>query len=260
MPLDPIAYKPYADPDDFIREVTDLIWVDRAIGYIRENYEPDSIVHGAYGTSATRDEVIEGRLMRISDTPDRIGQAEDVIWEARGDDAFLSSHLVLSGRPQQRLRQPDHRQLPLPSRPDGRGVGGPRLARHRAADSGDDPDELARRKAFRGYTGSVDRAGAGRRDRRGRQRSAAGRLPRRGRDWCWSSSSGSGTTATWRRSRTSCVRDLVLHTVGNRTVIRPEGYRRCAAAACCGPSRAGSSRSATSRPTTPSATPDCGSP
>ena len=31
MPLDPIAYKPYADPDDFIREVTDLIWVNRAI-------------------------------------------------------------------------------------------------------------------------------------------------------------------------------------------------------------------------------------
>ena len=47
MPLDPVAYQPYADPDDFIREVTDLIWVNRSIGYIRENYEPDSIVHGA---------------------------------------------------------------------------------------------------------------------------------------------------------------------------------------------------------------------
>ena len=125
MPLDPIAYKPYADPDDFIREVTDLIWVNRAIGYIRENYEPDSIVHGAYGTSVGRDEVIEGSLMRISATPDRIGQAEDVIWEARGDDAFLSSHLVLSADPQQRRGQPHHRQLPLPSRPDGGGVGGP---------------------------------------------------------------------------------------------------------------------------------------
>jgi hypothetical protein len=100
MPLDPIAYKPYADPDDFIREVTDLIWVNRAIGYIRENYEPDSIVHGSYGTSVGRDEVIQGTLMRISDTPDRIGQAEDVVWEARGDDAFLSSHLVLSADPQ----------------------------------------------------------------------------------------------------------------------------------------------------------------
>ena len=133
MPLDPVAYKPYADPDDFIREVTDLIWVDRAIGYIRENYEPDSIVHGAYGTSVGRDEVIEGSLMRIADTPDRVGQAEDVVWEARGDDAFLSSHLVLSADPSNDVRQPDHRQLPLPPRPDGRGVGRPRLAGHRPA-------------------------------------------------------------------------------------------------------------------------------
>ena len=100
MPLDPIAYKPYTDPDDFIREVTDLIWVNRAIGYIRQNYEPDSIVHGAYGTIVGRDEVIAGSLMRISDTPDRIGQAQDVVWEARGDDAFLSSHLVLSADPE----------------------------------------------------------------------------------------------------------------------------------------------------------------
>ena len=133
MPLDPIAYKPYADPDDFIREVTDLIWVNRAIGYIRENYEPDSIVHGAYGTSVGRDEVIQGTLMRISDTPDRIGQAEDVIWEARGDDAFLSSHLVLSVDPPPGRGQPHDRQLPLSPGPDGRGVGGPRLPGHRAA-------------------------------------------------------------------------------------------------------------------------------
>ena len=136
MPLDPIAYKPYADPDDFIREVTDLIWVDRAIGFIRQNYEPDSIVHGSYGTIVGRDQVIEGSLMRIADTPDRIGQADDVIWEARGDDAFLSSHLVLSADPEQRLREPDDRELSLPPRPDGRGVGGPGRAGDRAADGG----------------------------------------------------------------------------------------------------------------------------
>ena len=47
MPLDPIAYAPYADPDDFIREVTDRIWVARDIAHIVDNYEPDSIVHGA---------------------------------------------------------------------------------------------------------------------------------------------------------------------------------------------------------------------
>ena len=61
MKLDPAAYQPYADPDDFIREVTDRIWVDRDIDHIYENYEPDSIVHVALGTITTRAEVIEGR-------------------------------------------------------------------------------------------------------------------------------------------------------------------------------------------------------
>ena len=100
MPLDPIAYKPYADPDDFIREVTDFIWVQRGIGFIRENYEPDSIVHTGFGTITTRDEVIAGSLMRQAGPgATRIGQAEDVVWEARGDDAFLSSHLILGAGP-----------------------------------------------------------------------------------------------------------------------------------------------------------------
>ena len=76
MPLDPIAYKPYADPDEFIREVTDLIWVDRAIGYIRENYEPDSIVHGAYGTSTTPGRGDRGQpdAHRRAARPDRPGR------------------------------------------------------------------------------------------------------------------------------------------------------------------------------------------
>ena len=51
MPLDPVAYRPYADPDDFIREVTDRIWVQRDVTYIVDNYEPDSIVHGGLGTA-----------------------------------------------------------------------------------------------------------------------------------------------------------------------------------------------------------------
>ena len=55
------------------------------------------------------------------------------------------------------------------------------------------------------------------------------------------------------------IRDLVLHTIDHRTVIRPEGYRRALLQAAAALPRAASSRSATSRPTTPSATPDCGS-
>ena len=224
MSLDPIAYRPYADPDDFIREVTDLIWVDRSISYIRENYEPDSIVHGAYGTSTTRDEVIEGTLMRISATPDRTGQAEDVVWEARGDDAFLSSHLVLSGH----LQSGEYSRtiancLYRRGRMVQEWVVRDSLAA--ALAHGEDPDELARAQAFRGYLGSWTEAAPA-------DPIAAG---------------DSGPRPDVYRPEVQTVlemiqtvwndrdlhkvekffdRDLLLLTAGNRVVIRPEGYRR----------------------------------
>lgn len=224
MSLDPIAYRPYADPDDFIREVTDLIWVDRSISYIRENYEPDSIVHGAYGTSTTRDEVIEGTLMRISATPDRTGQAEDVVWEARGDDAFLSSHLVLSGH----LQSGEYSRtiancLYRRGRMVQEWVVRDSLAA--ALAHGEDPDELARAQAFRGYLGSWTEAAPA-------DPIAAG---------------DSGPRPDVYRTEVQTVlemiqtvwndrdlhkvekffdRDLLLLTAGNRVVIRPEGYRR----------------------------------
>jgi len=224
VPLDPVAYQPYADPDDFIREVTDLIWVDRSISYIRDNYEPDSIVHGAYGTSTTRDEVIEGTLMRISATPDRTGQAEDVIWEARGDDAFLSSHLVLSGH----LQTSDY----------SRTIANCLYRRGRMVEEwvvrdslagvltlGLDPDEVAREGVFRGYSGSwtdpapadpISRGDSG--PRPDDHRSEVERVLEM-------------IQTVWNDRDLQKVekylhRDLVLITAGNRLVIRPEGYRR----------------------------------
>ncbi|WP_432541469.1 ester cyclase [Kineococcus sp. SYSU DK002] len=224
MALDPVAYKPYADPDDFIREVTDLIWVDRAISFIRENYEPDSIVHGAYGTSTTRDEVIEGTLMRIAATPDRTGQAEDVIWEARGQDAFLSSHLVLSGH----LQTSEHSRtiancLYRRGRMVEEWVVRDSLAG--ALAHGLDLDELARAQAFRGYSGSwtrpapVDVVAAGDSGPRpDEHRSEVERVL-------------DLIQTVWnerdlQKTEKFFARDLVLLTVGNRVVIRPEGYRR----------------------------------
>jgi len=224
VPLDPVAYQPYKDPDDFIREVTDLIWVDRSISYIRENYEPDSIVHGAYGTSTTRDEVIEGTLMRISATPDRTGQAADVIWEARGDDAFLSSHLVLSGH----LLTSQYSYtiancLYRRGRMVEEWVVRDTLAG--ALENGDDLEELARAQAFRGYSGSwtepapadpiaVGDSGPRPDDHRSEVETVLEMIQ-----------------TVWNERDLQKVekffqRDLVLQTVGNRVVIRPEGYRR----------------------------------
>ncbi|WP_136056005.1 ester cyclase [Microbacterium sp. K24] len=224
MPLDPVAYLPYKDPDDFIREVTDLIWVDRSIHYIRENYEPDSIVHGAYGTSTTRDEVIEGTLMRISSTPDRTGQAADVIWEARGDDAFLSSHLVLSGH----LQSSAHSYtiancLYRKGRMVEEWVVRDSLAG--ALEVGADVDELARAQAFRGYTGSwtepapadvIAKGDSGVRpdDYRSEVETVIDMI-----QTVWND-------RDLQKVEKYFHRDLVLQTVGNKVVIRPEGYRR----------------------------------
>ncbi|MDQ1082485.1 MULTISPECIES: ester cyclase [Microbacterium] len=224
MPLDPIAYQPYADPDDFIREVTDLIWVNRSISYIRENYEPDSIVHGSLGTSTTRDEVIEGSLMRISATPDRTGQAEDVVWEARGDDAFLSSHLVFSGH----LHSPEvSRTIANCLYRRGRMVE-EWVVRDSLAGAlyhGLDVDELARAQSFRGYSGSwlepapVDPIAAG--DSGPRPDDYRPEVERVLEliDVVWNQ-------RDLHQVEQFFDRDLTLLTVGNRTVIRPEGYRR----------------------------------
>jgi hypothetical protein len=204
--------------------VTDLIWVNRAIGFIRENYEPDSIVHGAFGTVVGRDEVLEGSLMRISDTPDRIAQAEDVVWEARGDDAFLSSHLVLSVDPHDDVVS---RTIANCLYRRGRMVEEwvVRDSLASALQRGLDPDEVARGKTFRGYVGSLtqpaptDVIACGDSGPRPDEFRPEVEMVLDFIQRVWNDRELEKVEDFW-------IRDLVLHTVGNKIVIRPEGYRR----------------------------------
>ncbi|SDU81113.1 SnoaL-like polyketide cyclase [Microlunatus sagamiharensis] len=224
MPLDPIAYKPYADPDDFIREVTDLIWVDRAIGHIYENYEPDAIVHGSYGTSVGVEEVVQGSLMRISATPDRVGQAEDVVWEARGEDAFLSSHLVLSvDQSTDFISRTIANCLYRRGRMVEEWVVRDSLAI--CQQLGQDPDEVARVKPFIGYSGSMTEPApqnvlaVGDSGERPDEYRAEAQMVLEFIDRVWNRRDLNAVEHYW-------IRDLVLHTIGYRTFTRPEGYRR----------------------------------
>ncbi|MEU9521687.1 ester cyclase [Streptomyces sp. NPDC048224] len=229
MSLDPIAYQPYADPDDFIREVTDRIWVSRDIDHIVENYEPDSIVHTSLGTVVGRDGVIEGSTMRMASVPGHVGQAEDVVWEARGDDAFLSSHLVFSAD--------EHlvggRLVPVRKRTvanclyrRGRMVE-EWVVRDDLADClqlGLDPDEVARGLRFQGYTGSMTEAAP----KEVLLTGDSGERPDRFRPEC--EMVMEFVEDVWSRRRLNKVRDymdrdLFLHTIGDRTVIRPERYQ-----------------------------------
>ncbi|MEU2652740.1 ester cyclase [Streptomyces albidoflavus] len=229
MALDPVAYLPYKDPDDFIREVTDRIWVARDIAHIVDNYEPDSIVHASLGTVVGRDGVIEGSTMRMASSPGHVGQAEDVLWEARGDDAFLSSHLVfsadehLAGGRNIRVRK---RTVANCLYRRGRMVE-EWVVRDDLADClqlGIDPDEAARGLTFQGWTGSMTEDPPQDVLKEG----VSGPRPDDFRPEC--EMVLDFIDQVWSQRRLNKVhdfmaRDLFLHTIGDRTVIRPERYQ-----------------------------------
>ncbi|HET9872819.1 MAG TPA: ester cyclase [Propionibacteriaceae bacterium] len=224
MPLEEIAYEPYTDPEEFIREVTDFIWVDRAIGYIRQNYEPDSVVHTSLGTINGRDDVISGSLMRQAYGANRIGQAEDVVWEARGDDAFLSSHLVFgAGADLPHMSRTIANCLYRRGRMVEEWVVRDTLAA--ALQEGLDPDVLAAAVAFVGYTGSmtqpapVDVLAAGDSGPRSDDYRPEAQLVLEFVERVWNG-------RELEKVHDFMIRDLFLHDVGYRTWIRPEGYKR----------------------------------
>jgi hypothetical protein len=227
--LDPVAHHPYADPDEFIREVTDRIWVDRDIAHITENYEPDSVVHGGLGTTVGRDGVVQGSLMRIATSPAHVGQAEDVVWEARGDDAFLSSHLVLSSDPELvggRTVRVRSRLVANCLYRRGRMVE-EWLVRDELAlcrQRGQDPDEVARHLLFRGFTGSITRPAPS------DVLSAGDSGPRPDEHRAGCELVLELVERVWNERRLNEVdrftaRDLLLHTVGDQTVTRRAGYQ-----------------------------------
>src|SRR6478672_5240473 len=224
MPLDPIAYEPYDDPDDFIREVTDFIWVDRAIGFIRENYEPDSIVHTSLGTINGRDDVISGSLMRQAYGSNRIGQAEDIVWEARGTDAFLSSHLVFgAGSDLPCVSRTIANCLYRRGRMVEEWVVRDNLAT--ALQQGLDPEVLAATTPFVGYTGSMtqppqpDVLDGGDSGPRPDDYRPEAQLVLEFLDRVWNG-------RELEKVHDFSIRHLFLHDVGHRTWIRPEGYKR----------------------------------
>lgn len=94
--LDPAAYAPYRDPRDYILSWTDAIWIDRGLGRLTEHYAKDVKVHTAYGETYDWDFVVNNSLQKFAAFPNGGGgHGEDVVWEARGRNSFISSHRVL---------------------------------------------------------------------------------------------------------------------------------------------------------------------
>lgn len=94
--IDPATYAPYADPRDYITSWTDKIWIARGLGHLRDHYAPDVKVHTAYGETYGFDHVMRNSIQRMSAFHNRGGGHDDVVWEQRGRDGFISSHRVLN--------------------------------------------------------------------------------------------------------------------------------------------------------------------
>ncbi len=94
--LDPAAYAPYRNPRDYILSWTDSIWVDQSPGLIRDHYGDKVKVHTAYAETYDLELVIQNSLQKMAAFPNGGGgMAEDVVWEPRGRNGFISSHRVL---------------------------------------------------------------------------------------------------------------------------------------------------------------------
>ncbi|MCX5535851.1 ester cyclase [Streptomyces sp. NBC_00006] len=101
MAINPKSHAPFDSPEDYILSWTDLIWDDYGMGRLPEHYAQHMVVHGAYGPIRGVEDVLRGSLVKKSAFPNRVGTAEDVICEERGDDAFISHHRVFHSGPQE---------------------------------------------------------------------------------------------------------------------------------------------------------------
>ena len=94
MALSPSTYAPFDSPEEYIDGWTDLIWDDFGLGRLGEHYAADMVVHAAYGPIRGMEDVLRASLVKKAAFPNRIGTAEDIICEERGDNAFISHHRV----------------------------------------------------------------------------------------------------------------------------------------------------------------------
>ncbi len=94
--LSPTTYAPYRDPREYITSWTDRIWIKRGLGRIHDHYAPEVKVHTCYGETYDLKNVIGNSIQRMVAFPNRGGGHDDVVWESRGANAFISAHRVLN--------------------------------------------------------------------------------------------------------------------------------------------------------------------
>jgi predicted ester cyclase len=83
----------FTDIVDYIVRITDEIWQDRAVGYIRDTYDANCAVYSSYGVTRTAEAVVRATIAGIAGAPDGDTNHLNVAW--RGDEVagFYTAHL-----------------------------------------------------------------------------------------------------------------------------------------------------------------------
>ena len=87
----------FTDIVDYIVRITDEIWQDRAVGYIRDTYDPACVIHSGYGTVRGAEPVVRSTLASINAAPDGDTNHLNIAWSGDEQAGFYTAHLGYGG-------------------------------------------------------------------------------------------------------------------------------------------------------------------
>ena len=83
----------FTDIVDYIVRITDEIWQDRAIGYIRDTYDPTCVVYSSYGVVRSAERVVRSTIAGVAAVPDGDTHHLNVAWSGDDVESFYTAHL-----------------------------------------------------------------------------------------------------------------------------------------------------------------------
>jgi len=86
----------FVDFPDYIIRITDRIWHDRDVDLCAKYYTDDCLIHTLTGQIIGAQTVIDNTHATLISFPDRVLDADNVIWSDEGDGTLYSSHLITS--------------------------------------------------------------------------------------------------------------------------------------------------------------------
>ena len=83
----------FTDIVDYIVRITDEIWMNRAVGYIYDTYDPGCTIYSSYGVVRSVEEVIASTVTTLNAFPDGEIHHLNVAWSGNEQRGFYTSHL-----------------------------------------------------------------------------------------------------------------------------------------------------------------------